>query len=1024
MFGFLTIQYSHAQNISVSVVSDKIVLSMSGPTTVTDFSSSLNAGNDTLTITANIGTGVLSLSGSPSGVSVNNINKTVLVDLVTFNTFAGIEVLGSNGLDVITIGPGGIDLTAVGASPDQSIVIETNNGADIVYVNNELKSKGTGEISINVSKTIVVSADITAEAGGIYLTANLQPTPASGNFSGIDIGANVQTDPGDGGEVYMEALGGNLGNNNHGIYIHGGITVKAGGSSSTTLFGTGGPSSGDDNHGIYIHGASTVVSASGGTVSVIGNGGGIGASSAGNSGVVIHNSGALVTNDGTSAGATVMIMGYGGNGTNNGQIGVDIQYGVASSGGNIQIEGYGGPGAGNSNIGIMIRDSARVHAGGTASLTLTGTATSVQSSSDGIRLSDSAGILSDDGTIAMTGTSHDNSYGVNFTGDNFVSTGNDNDLSITANKAEIGSLSAGTGTIALYVAAGIDIDLGGTDNATTLGFSTDELNAVECSTLRIGDLSQTGIINITDTVTLSQVSTGIVMNTSSAITFSDGIMDVNGRSLDLNASDIQRTSGMLDVSDSNSSLVFNNTGSLVLPQGLLSNEVYELSVNGSGTVEIGDSITITGALALNDGDLSLGSKKLSIHGNIAAMSATNSLIGSSQSSLSIGGTGTSSIGHLYFSTGADTLHTLTLNRTGATGTNHVVALGTDLTITNTLALSNGKIALDSHMLFFRGNNLTGGNASSYIKINGSGGFTRPGGSSIVFPVGYNPYLPVILNCNSCSGTDFTVGVNAGVTDELNNPILTDVVNATWSITASSAQTADIQLQWPGTSELAMPHTGLTLGSRLAVLNPWSRIAYGLNPTGSDPYSVTHNSFAFISGATTLFGIGGATSPLPVDIHHLSADCEKIQWISSSEIPNTVYDIQGSKDGIIWSVIGTVLSNGNYSALNSYEFSLKGKPETFFRLHIVSPEENEFSHIVASSCKTDAGTIIVYPNPASDMVHVKGLAQSTFIRLYNTMGTVVYEAECNDSEVSIDMDKMQKGLYWLHIDGQSFPLFKQ
>jgi hypothetical protein len=1026
LFGFLTIQYGNAQNISVSVVTDKIVLFMSGPTTVSNLSSSLNAGNDTLFITSQIGSGTLSLSGSPAGVSVDNSSKTIIVDLATFSTFAGIELIGSSSNDSVIIGSGGIDLSVVSASADQSIDFELGNGTDVVLVQNPMKSKGTGEISINVSKTIIVTADITSEYGGIYLTSNLQPTPTSGNFIGIDIAGNIQSDPTNGGEIYMEAIGGNSGNDNYGVYLHGGKTIQSGGSSATTITGIGGASTGDNNYGVFLHGANTSISATDGSVSVIGFGGGTGTSSSGNTGIVVHNTGASITNAGTGAGATVVINGYGGNGVNEGQIGVDIQSEISSSGGNIYIEAWGGASAGSftSNIGLLMRSGGQIHAGGNATITAVGTATATQSSSDGIQMLDSARIYSDNGSISITGISHSNSFGITCTPDNSIISGNDQDISIVANKANLSPVAAGNGRIALFSTSGTDIDLGGNDGISAIGFSTSELDGLSCSILIIGDTTQSTLIEISDTVNTAAVSDGLELNTAGAIRFSDGILNLGGKFLNMSCNDVERIDGQLDVSDSSCSLVFMNSSPVELPQGLIYSSINDLQINGGGTLILGDSTTITGELALNNGDLSIGDQTLALHGTISSTAPSNSLLGSSSSKLVIGGDG-ASIGSLIFGAGTDSLHSLTLDRTGATGTNPVVSLGNDLTITNTLGLVKGKIALDSHMLTFTGINIIGGDSGSYVKINGSGGFKRPGGNSILFPVGFNPYLPVVLNCNSCSAMDFTVQVAQGVTDEFNAPIVTDVVNSTWTVVSSSNQTADLMLQWPVSAELTMPHVDITLGTRVSLLSPWSRIGSNMTVTGSDPFSITYNSFQFVSGAPNMFGIGGAASPLPVDLLSLNADCEAISWQASSESPNTSYDVQGSKDGKEWSSLGTIQAANNNAVINSYMLPLSKmqKDLQFFRLKTSSDGELELSHIVQSDCKSNESVYSLYPNPASDKVYVSGLSEGSVLKLYNVMGNLVYETVYDGSNGLINLADQQTGLYILYIDEQAFRLMK-
>ncbi len=1021
-------QYTHAQNISVTVVNDVVVLMMSGPTTISDLSTSLNSSNDTLFILSDIGAGTLSLSGSPSGVSVDNSSKITIIDLSTFNTFAGIELLSSSGNSTVTIGSAGIDFRSVNASANQGLAIDLGSGTGVINIDNPIFSKGAGEISINVSKSIIVTAPIRTETGGIFLSANLQPTATSGNFTGIDIAGNITTNSTDGGEIYIEARGGNSGNNNYGVHLHGGKIIKAGGMGFTTVIGTGGASTGSDNYGVLVSQSNSIISASGGTVSVNGLGGGTGTLSANNSGVVIDGSGGIITNSGTDPGATVSVIGAGGDGINENQIGVDIQNEVSSSGGNIYVEGSGGADAGSftSNIGLLLRGAGVIHAGGSGTITALGTATAVQNSCDAIQLQDTARILSDNGAISITGISTSSSFGVSFTGTNSIATGNNEPLVIITNKANLGPLSAGTGTIAIFADANTDIDLGGADDVATLGLSSSELNQLSCGHLKISDTTQTGSIIISNHIDPLLVTDSIDLNTGSSILFASDTLVIGNRSLNLNCQSIYRNSGYLDASATGSEVALRNNNTLSFPQGLIAGSIYKLSVDGTGGFMLDDSTTISGNLALNNGDLHIGNYKLTINGVISAISADNSLVGGPTSILSIGGNGSTSIGNLYFSPGTDTLHTLILNRTGATGNNPVVKIGQDLAISNTLELTSGKIALDSHTLAFSGTTINGGNASSYVQINGTGGFQRAGGNSILFPIGINPYLPVTLSCASCAGTDFTVLASPGVSDQSNTPILSDVVNATWSILASVNQTADITFQWPASAELIMPHTSLVLGTRLSNLSAWTGLSSGMTINGTDPFDISYSGFSFSSGVTNMFGIGGGSTPLPVHILHLEADCDKVSWQSSNETPGSTYEVLGSKDGNQWSVLGKVTGNNNSSQINSYSFKLgAGNQEhTFYRLRLIANNENALSKIVASDCQKDGDKIYtLYPNPVKDELFISGLADGTLIKLYNAMGTVVYEAVYNGDNGLINMQDMNQGLYILYIDDKSYSILK-
>jgi hypothetical protein len=548
---------------------------------------------------------------------------------------------------------------------------------------------------------------------------------------------------------------------------------------------------------------------------------------------------------------------------------------------------------------------------------------------------------------------------------------------------------------------------------------------LDCGQLIIGDISLASEITISNNIDPVLVSAGIDLNTSTLIRFSNGTLDMGPRALNLNCDSIATINGKMDVSDNASELTFLNSSAIALPAGLFSGAIHRLAVAGTGGITLGDSTTVTGSLSLSGGDLAIGNNTLALNGIIQDISYSNTLRGGSSSKLRIGGNGATSIGILRFAAGTRSLHTLSINRTGATGNNPVVSLGNDMTISNSLVLTNGKMALDSHSLYFTGSSLSGGNAGSYIKVSGPGALRRPGASIALFPIGTDSYLPVTLNCSSCGSTDFTARVINGVTDESNTTITSDVVAATWSVVSSGNQAADLTFGWPASAELSMPHTGIVLGTRATNLSTWTRIGSNLTVSGSDPYSVSQAGFSFSGSAMAMFGVGGAPSPLPVHIMNIAADCRQVSWQSGNESQGTLYNVQASVNGSEWTVLGSIKGAGDQSGINSYSFNLsdKAKGMMFFRIVSNSVDGVDVSRIIKSGCSQYETKYVVYPNPVTNEFNINGLAEGAIVRMYNSTGSLVYETVYDGSNSMVNMDDMKPGLYILQINDETFSLMK-
>ena len=56
---------------------------------------------------------------------------------------------------------------------------------------------------------------------------------------------------------------------------------------------------------------------------------------------------------------------------------------------------------------------------------------------------------------------------------------------------------------------------------------------------------------------------------------------------------------------------------------------------------------------------------------------------------------------------------------------------------------------------------------------------------------------------------------------------------------------------------------------------------------------------------------------------------------------------------------------------------------------------------------------IYPNPAKDMITVKGVNMSQ-IKVYNALGQMVKSIECDANEMNINVNNMQNGIYFINI----------
>lgn len=384
-----------------------------------------------------------------------------------------------------------------------------------------------------------------------------------------------------------------------------------------------------------------------------------------------------------------------------------------------------------------------------------------------------------------------------------------------------------------------------------------------------------------------------------------------------------------------------------------------------------------------------------------------------------------------------------------------VALSGNLNLQGEITLTNGHLELGNFDLTLDDSvTISGGSSSSYIRINGTGKLKANVGSSpVTFPIGRNPYLPVVIDDGGSA--EYSIGVSQNV---YNNPTTqtglktTSVVGETWTIQASSSQSnVSVTLQWGQSEE----ETGFTRNASMigywedGVSTAWNSQGTLTGASGSGPYTLSRT----INLTTNLFyfGVGSQGSALPVELTYFTAnwnaeqDAAILEWETSQEIDNSHFEIQRASAPLghqasaglshrastaeldrslseaegNWVTIGRVEGNGTTDLVHSYRFtdhsllsSVNGEPSTiYYRLKQIDHNGNyEYSPIRSLSLtERSRSQISVYPIPAKDVVHLSRLAN---IKLINANGETVLEL-LNVNEM--DVSALPAGIYFLQAE---------
>jgi hypothetical protein len=155
--------------VSVNGNNEVVLRLASKGVTISNLHTSYDARANALTITAtNSGT----IFTRAAGITVSSASGKITVSLAAIPAFAGISIVGGNGRESITLGPGGVNLAAVtGGGAIQSFRIDTANGiTDTITVANGIVAKGGGAVALATSATaagagIRLAASVTTNAG-------------------------------------------------------------------------------------------------------------------------------------------------------------------------------------------------------------------------------------------------------------------------------------------------------------------------------------------------------------------------------------------------------------------------------------------------------------------------------------------------------------------------------------------------------------------------------------------------------------------------------------------------------------------------------------------------------------------------------------------------------------------------------------------------------------------------------------------------------------------------------------------
>lgn len=166
--------------------------------------------------------------------------------------------------------------------------------------------------------------------------------------------------------------------------------------------------------------------------------------------------------------------------------------------------------------------------------------------------------------------------------------------------------------------------------------------------------------------------------------------------------------------------------------------------------------------------------------------------------------------------------------------------------------------------------------------------------------------------------------------------------------------------------------------------------------------------------------------LPIELLTFEGLCfnakRNFYWSTATEHNNDYFVLEQSRDGVDFSVSGTIAGAGNSTELQTYSISIENSKGNYFRLKQVDFDGVEsFSDIIFVECESSTLEETVSPNPCQDFIEIK-LTESTTqssIELVNLQGQQIKKliADGETLKLRIDLLDVNPGVYYLLVKSQ-------
>ena len=152
-----------------------------------------------------------------------------------------------------------------------------------------------------------------------------------------------------------------------------------------------------------------------------------------------------------------------------------------------------------------------------------------------------------------------------------------------------------------------------------------------------------------------------------------------------------------------------------------------------------------------------------------------------------------------------------------------------------------------------------------------------------------------------------------------------------------------------------------------------------------------------------------------------ANANILKWKNYSGLSFNKFTVERSNDNIAWTALGDVTPSAGDNSSTQYLFSDQHpmNEKNYYRLKLISDNNYQYSNIVLITDKGNPSPVIIYPNPAKDIISIQ-TANSAYYKLQilDITGSVNITQLISSYKTSVDISDLPVGNYIIKFITQS------